>query len=145
MQMTLWYTLRYRSYFSSTIRETLKIKRLKIASNCYFQDVEYSSTYIWSISWKKIVACDMSQLCNMSHFEKTENFGETCGVKNSNFGFIFEARTKSSHDVRKNTFFSDVMRGFCPGFKNEAKIWLFDTTIYARIFYFLKMWHVTGL
>ena len=49
--------------------------------------------------YKLFVTCDMSQPCNMSHFEKIENSGMTCGVKNSNFGFIFEARTKSPHDV----------------------------------------------
>ena len=72
--------------------------------------------------YKLFVTCDMSQPCNMSHFEKIDNSGMTCGVKSSNFGFIFEARTKSPHDVREKCIFSDVMRGFCPSFKNEAEI-----------------------
>ena len=43
--------------------------------------------------YKLFVTCDMSQPCNMSHFEKIDNSGMTCGVKSSNFGFIFEPRT----------------------------------------------------
>ena len=49
----------------------------------------------------------------MSHFEKIDNSGMNCGVKRSNFGFNFEPRTKSPHDVRKNTlltppYFCDI-------------------------------------
>ena len=55
--------------------------------------------------YKLFVTCDMSQPCSMSHFEKIENSGMTCGVKSSNFGIIFEAGTKSPHDVEKNVFF----------------------------------------
>ena len=71
---------------------------------------------------KLFVTCDMSQPCNMSQFEKIENSVMNCGVKNSNFGFIFEAGTKSLHDVREKCIFLDVMRGFCSSFKNEDKI-----------------------
>ena len=53
---------------------------------------------------KLFITCDMSQPCNMSHFEKIKNSGMTCGVKNSNFGFIFEDRTKSLHDIQKMDF-----------------------------------------
>jgi len=66
----------------------------------------------------------------MSHFEKNDYFGLTCGVKNSNFGFIFEVGTKSVHDVRKNPFFLDVMRGFCAGFKNEAEVRIFNASLF---------------
>ena len=64
----------------------------------------------------------LSQPCNMSLFVKVENSGMKCAIKISNFGFIFEARTKSPHDVREKCIFSDVMRGFFPSFKNEAEI-----------------------
>ena len=72
--------------------------------------------------YKLFVTCDMSQ--------KIENSGMTCGVKSSNFGFIFEARTKSWHDVQKNTFFLDIMREFCLSINNEAEIWIFITTLF---------------
>ena len=80
-----------------------------------------------------------------SHFVKNANVIKIRLCPIIKFWLHFEARIKSSHDVQKNTFFSDVMLGFCPIFKNEAEIWLFNTAIHARIFIFLKMWNVTGL
>ena len=74
-----------------------------------------------AIKYKLFVTCDMSQPCNMSHFEKIDKTGMSYGVKNSNFGVIFEAGTKSPHNVQKNIFISDVILGFCPSFKNEAE------------------------
>ena len=55
--------------------------------------------------YKLFVTCDMSQPCNMSHFENIENSGIPRGIQNSNFGFIFEARTKSPHDIQEKCIF----------------------------------------
>ena len=124
MRVYIWHTLRYRSYFSPTGCKKLKIKRLK---NCF--------KLLFS-------RCRIFFYIYLDHIE---NFGMNCGVQSSNFCFIFKARTKSPHDVRKNTIFSDIMQGFWPSFKNEAEIWLFNTSIHARILNFLKTWHVTEL
>ena len=59
-----------------------------------------------------IVTCDMSQHCNMSQFEKFENFGMTCGVKKSNICYILDGKKKSPHDVRQNYIFKGLMRDF---------------------------------
>ena len=59
------------------------------------------------------------------HFEKIENSGMTCAVK--------------IQISPKNTFSSDVMRGFCSSFKNKAEIRTLDAAIHTRIFNFLKM------
>ena len=67
-----------------------------------------------------IVTCDMSQHCNMSHFEKFANFGMTCGVKKSNIGYIFDARKKSPHESLKNVILPEVMQGFFPSIENVA-------------------------
>ena len=102
----------------------------------------FSYIYLDHIMQKKcklFVTCDMSQPCNMSHFEKIENFGMNCGVKSSNFGFIFEARTKSPHDGWVKWIFSDIMRGFCPSFKNEVKIWILTPPYFCDIGIFDKV------
>ena len=49
----------------------------------------------------------------LSKMPMSQKYG---GVKSSNFGFIFEARTKSPHDVREKCIFLDIMRGFYPKF-----------------------------
>ena len=84
------HTFRYRSYFSPTGHKNLKIKSLK---NCFKMLFSICKIlfyiYLDHIMQKTQIICDMSQPCNMSYFEKIENSVLTCGVKNSNFGFIF--------------------------------------------------------
>ena len=65
-----------------------------------------------------------------SHFVKNANVTKIRRRQNSNFGFIFEAGTKSTYDVWEKCIFLDVMQEFCPSFKNETKIWLFDTALF---------------
>ena len=81
----IWHTLRYRSYFSATVHKNLKIKMLKNCFKSLFPICRiFFYIYLDHIMQKKyklFVTCDMSQPCNMSHFEKIENSGMNCGVK----------------------------------------------------------------
>ena len=80
--------------------------------------------------YKLFVTCDMSQPCNMSHFEKIENSDMTCSVKNSNFNLIFELRTKSLHDVQ-NIYFSRMScEDFVLASKKKSKFEFFDTALF---------------
>ena len=54
---------------------------------------------------------------------------------------ILASFLKLGHNPRmtsKNTFFSNVMRGFCPSFKNEANIWILDASWFLWHLHFWK-------
>ena len=72
--------------------------------------MQKNTNYLSHVTYHSPLTCHI--------LKKNDNSGMTCGVKNSNFGFSFEARTKSSHDVREKCIFSDVMLGIRPSFKN---------------------------
>ena len=77
----------------------------------------------------------MSQPCNMSHFEKFENSGMTRDVKNSNFGFIFEAMTNSPK--------FELLQG-CDITHVTNNLYFFaryGPNICRRIFYICVNWH----
>ena len=63
----------------------------------------------------------------------------TCSVKSSNSGIIFEPCTKSSHDIRKNTFFSDVMRDFVLASKMKLKFEFWTPPYFCDIGIFDKV------
>ena len=108
----LWHTLRYRSYFSPTVRKILKIKRLK---NC-FKSLFLKCKVFFYIYWDHImqkkynsfVTCHILQPCNMSHFEKIENSGLTCGVKFFKFDFFLASFFKILACKSKKVHFLDL-------------------------------------
>ena len=90
-------------FFSFKIRACVEKLWMKTFTKKVTQIENYAILLWWSPymnyitikKYKLFVTCDMSNSCYMSHFKKIEKSVMTCGFKNSYFGFIFEARTKS--------------------------------------------------
>ena len=66
------------------------------------------------------------------------------GVKFFKHGFIFEVIEKSTRVNLRYAISKIYTLGFFSNFKNEAVFEKFDTTCHAKLFNFLKMWHVTA-
>ena len=96
--------------------KTSKLKCLKTASNHYFQYVEYSSTYIWTISCKKItnylshVTCDSPVTC---HILRKLNILEWLAVSKVQILASFLMLGQNPHMTsEKNVFFRTSCRDF---------------------------------
>ena len=99
------------SYFSPTVCKNFKIKRLKTASKCYFQDVKYSSTYISTISCKKIqIICHKIQISasffNLGHnprmtSKKIHFYRTSCG------DFVLASKMRPKFDCWTPPYFCD--------------------------------------